>query len=730
MAEKNKDIVGRAQRRFAECVTWEQEARNKFKDDIRFLYADSDNHEQWNAQTRAQRQLAGQPMLTINKTHTHWLHVVNQAKMNKPAIKVSPTGDEATFESAQVYAQVIKRIEDQSKAVQAYMKAAEFMVGGGIGYWRIITQYTDENSFDQEIYIRPIPDPLTVYLDPNIKEKDGSDAKFGFLFEELDKEEAEKKYGNILKSQVFGQDALSWYRKNSLRIAEYFEREEGYEWLYAVQREDGSTHFVRESELPDGAGEMKAALREAYDRGEAQRRRVKKHTVRWYKLVGNEIVDKGVWAGKYIPIVRVAGEEVVIEGRLDRKGIVRYLKDAQRSYNYNASAAIEFGALQSKSPYLAPVEAIEGLENYWATANTQNHAYLPWNHADESGNPIPRPERQQPPVGATVFMEGMQTAEHEMMMASGQYEATFSDQGNEISGISIQQRQEQGERVTFHYLDSLADAVQYTGIQLIDLIPKVYDTKRVLRIMAEGGKEHIITIDPQQKQALQKQESQSQAQVASIFNPSVGNYDVTADSGPNFQTRRKEAFAAMTGMLKENPALAQVIGDLFMGNADFPVSDELQERMRNWIKITNPGVLGEGPTPQEQQMQQQLQQATQFIHELQMELADKSVQQQLEKQRLDMDALNHLALRMENERQDMVNAFKAETERLKLTAPAMTPEQFEEIVKRQLGEIMTARAPGEDLNRATMDPSATLASGLPTIEPMPQPQPESAPQSA
>lgn len=727
MAEKNQTIVKRAHDRFSRCVTWESGFRQRFKDDMAFLYADSDNAEQWPASVRAQRAAAGQVMVTINKTHTHWLHVVNQTKENRASIQISPMGGSASYDSAQIFEQVIRRIEYMSDAETAYEKGSETAAGGGIGYWRLVTDYTDEDSFDQEIFIRPIPDPLSVYLDPDIKQMDGSDAQFGFIFDEVPRARAEKKWPNIVgksQSTAIGNMADHWLRKDSVRVAEYFERRESKEWLYAIPTGDDDIILARESSMPPEGAEL---LKRAYEQNvDVQRRRVDKYSVDKYLIVGDQVAEKGEWAGKYIPIIRVVGEEVVMEGKLDRKGIVRYLKDAQRSFNYNASAALEYGALQSKSPYIAPVEAIEGVSSYWATANTENHAYLPYNHRDEQGNEIPAPQRQQPPTSAPVYLEGMQAAEHEMMMATGQYEATFSEQGNEISGVSIENRQKQGERVTFHYQDNLAKAIRFTGKQLIDLIPKIYDTKRVIRIMDEAGEEQQIQVDPNAKAALQQKEDQGESKVAAIFNPKVGTYDVMATVGPNFQTRREEAFQAMTGMLTANETLAPVIGDLYMANADFPYADKLQERMRNWIKTMNPAILGEGPTPMEMHLQQQLQQAGQMIQKLDQELRDKTTQHYFEKQRIDLEALTHLSTRLEKERQETLDAFKAETDRLKALAPKMSEDALDPIIRKVISEVM--RAPDPDLNApANEDPAAIYAAGMDSVVQEPEPaQPQTA----
>ena len=388
------------------------------------------------------------------------------------------------------------------------------------------------------------------------------------------------------------------------------------------------------------------------------------------------------------------------------------MKDAQRAYNYNASAALEYGALQSKSPYLAPVEAIEGLENYWATANTENHAYLPYNHADEQGNPVPAPSRAPAPMSAPVYQEGMSTAAQEMMMTSGQYDQTFGAQSQELSGVSIEKRVNQGERVTFHFQDAQNMAIQFTGKILVDLIPKIYDTKRIINILAEDGTEQKITVDPELKAAIKQNEDKEEGIVETIFNPNVGVYDVVAEAGPNFDTRRQEAFNAMTSMLNANPELAQVIGDIYMGTADFPSADKLQERMRNWIP---PNILGTGPSATEQQLQQQLAEAQAVIQDMQKALNDQKVEQVMEKQRLDMDALNHLAIRLENERRDLIGAFKAETDRLKVLIKDVKPEDMGLITDKMVAEIEGATNIGQDINPDFLDPSQVLAQEIPEI---------------
>jgi len=722
MAEKEKDIIARAQDNFKSCLDWEALSRQRFKEDMRFLFADSDNQDQWEPSVKARRHMATQPMITINKVHTHWLMIVNQMKENKPSIQVHPTNGEASYEAAQIYEGLIRHIEYKSNAKVAYDIASEQQVGGGIGYVQVITKYADDSTFDQEIYIKEIPDALSVYLDPHIKKRDGSDAKYAFIYEDMPRKEFERKYPNVKVPTSNGNQ--QWVTKDVVKVATYYEKETRKEWLYSITNDDGSVKFMRESDIT--VEERKLFNEIIRTGGEGiDRRRIDKHIIRKYLIGGTEVLEKGIWPGTYIPIARQVGEEVIIEQRLDRKGIVRYMKDAQRAYNYNASAALEYGALQSKSPYLAPVEAINGLENYWATANTENHAYLPYNSADEQGNPVPTPSKAPAPTGATVYTEGMATANMEMSMASGQYEQTFGQQSQELSGVSIDKRIKQGNRATFHFQDAQANTVQFVGKIIIDLIPKIYDTKRIVRILGEDGSEDQIMVDPQAQQAIVQKEEEADAKVKTIFNPNVGKFDVVAECGPSYDTKRAEAFDSMTKLLVAQPALSQVIGDLYMGAADFPGADKLQERMRNWIPQS---ILGTGPSEQEQMMMQQLQASQQAIQELTQQLNEKQSYLDIEKQRADIQALNHIAIRYEDERQDSINAFKAETDRLKVILANMKPEQINAIAQKTYEEIEVQQPPAVEYDQTQFDPSQLIHDYLPNILESNQPQQMQQPQ--
>ncbi len=634
----DEKIVKEAMRRFAVCATVENDCRLRFIEDIKFANGDADNLYQWDQTTRDARgygTIDERPCLTINKVRQHNLNIINDAKQNKPSVKVKPVGNGATYDAAQVYEGICRHIEYISNAQAAYDTATMFQVQGGIGWLRLTTDYPDYNdqSFDQEIFIRRVKDPLTVYLDPDIKEADGSDARFGFVFDDMSREVYRDKYpkykdlGTKSPLDVSG----DWVRDDQVRVAEYYRVVESDDKLVSfLDPTTGQRTSQNKSKMDEGA------YKTAIDAPDTKERDIMDRKVEWYLIAGDKIIERSTWAGRYIPLVRVIGEETNINGQLDRKGHTRAMKDPQRLANYWYSAATEHVALQSKTPYIGPMSAFENLETYWDSANSVNHAWLPFNEYDDKGQKLSPPTRQPPPVMAQAYIEGLKLASQEIKEVSGQFEADLGMEGNEKSGVAIQQRQRQGDNATYHYIDNLALAIRFLGKQLIDLIPKIYDTQRIIKIMGEDGVEHEVQIDPQAQQVFQAQQIENEQVIKSIFNPSIGRYDVEADIGPAYATRRQEAFQAISQIIKESPELTSVIGDLLFKAADFPMADKIAERLKP----------KSGPTPQDQEMQKQMQAMGELVQKLSGEVTRLKADKSIEEQQKDIDRYKAITERM------------------------------------------------------------------------------------
>lgn len=612
----NEKVISEAQDRFKKCMTYESLARKNWLEDYKFVNADAVNGYQWPNELRKNRDIDARPCLTINKTRQHCLQIINDAKQNKPGVAIRPTGNGATYEAAQMWEGLVRHIEYISNASTAYDTATTFQVYSGYGVIRVITDYCDDKSFDQEIYIRRVDDPLSVYIDPDAKESDKSDMKFAFIFDDLDKEVFDKKYPkfkDMASSSALGDDQ-NWITDNRVRIAEYFRVVETDDILFSLtDPKTGEVHTMLGSRLP------KEVRDELKGDPEVINRKTKRKEIEWYLIIGEQVAEKRSWPGKYIPLVVVIGEETVIEGQMDRKGHVRAMQDPQRMYNYWTSSAVEFVALQGKSPWVASAESIEGFEVLWNTANRINHSVLIYNGLNDAGEPIAPPTKPAPPQMAPAYLQGMQIAGQELMMVSGQYQDSMGEKSNERSGKAIVERQRQGENATYHYIDNLAVSIRFLGKILLDLIPKIYDVPRAIMIMAEDGTDLEVQLNPSAAQAYKETMDENNKVAERIFNPNVGQYDVQADIGPAYSTKREQAFEALMQIMTQAPATTSLIGDILFKSADFPMADEAAMRLRRMVP---PQALGQGPTQQEQLLQQQMAQMTEGYKKVMQELAE------------------------------------------------------------------------------------------------------------
>lgn len=616
----SEDIVREAQERFRRVQEWESATRARMLDDVRFANGDSVNNYQWPSDIAHNRITSDKPCLTMNRVRQYCLNILNDNRNNKPSVKINPVGGGASFKSAQIFESIIRHIEYDSNAQQAYDSASWWQIYAGLGWFRVLCEYEGDSTFSQVIRIRRVSDALSVYMDPSIHEYDGSDAKWAFVFRDMERDEFEAEYPRYADrvtsntAPLMTDDGNGWMTNDTIRVCEYFRKVEDTDVLHHMP--DGST--LKEGDLPN------ADARKIVRQSSVRRRDIPNHKVEWFLIAGSEVVEKRDWPGKYIPLCRVVGEETVIDKQLDRKGHVRSLISSQQSYNYFSSAGIEFVALQSKTPYIAPISAIEGYESEWKNANTVSLSILPYNHMDDDGKEIPRPQREQAPVYADAYLKGMTIAQNEMAMVSGQFEASLGMQGNERSGKAINERQRAATTATYHYVDHLATAVRFCGKVLLDLIPRVYDVPRLIKILDVDGTQGTVALDPTHPQAHTElpampgePESIDPQHIASIFNPQIGEYSVQADVGPAYQTRRLESFQALSDIMAQNESLAPMVMDLWAQSSDFPLADVLAERFRRMLP---PQAAGDHPDPKMQQMQQMLAQQHQIMQQQGQEL--------------------------------------------------------------------------------------------------------------
>lgn len=672
------EIVKEAVDRFKACKEWQGTSDERTTEDIKFANGDARNTWQWPSKIYQQRTggSSGElPTLTINNTRVHNDLIINAMSKNRYGIKVRPTGGNASYASAEVMQSIIRRIEYISKASTQYRKVAEQQVDGGIGYILIETAYVSNRSMDQDIYLKASRDPTGVYLDPWIREPDGSDANFGFVFERVPRKEFSRKYPkwkNKVGTQPLNSAFADWISDKEIMLAKYYRKNSDTDTLVAYKDDSGQAIEKLASEIIEESGkDIYNRLIEDIDNGviDGRTRKTTDDTVEWFLIAGDTIIDRGKWAGKYIPICRCVGREIIIDGSLDRKGHTRALIDAQRMLNYNASMAVQMVAWQPLAPWVAPARAIEGQEA-WKSANVNAFSVLTYNDVDDEApteiQKIDAPQRVQMPQPSEAHVQGMASAERQMMMVSGQFQAQMgeNDQQSAASGKAISERQQQGDTATYHFPEHQSDMLRFVGVQLLDLIPKIYDTERTLHILDEDGNKRWILIDPNQEEAVKelKDERDNREAIRLAFNPSIGEYECVSDPGPDYATQRQETWDALKVILQQNAALVGVVGDQLFRSGDFPGADKIAERLEKEIKATKPYLFDEGQNPNMAAMQAQIQKLVTLNSELMQKLADAQ-----------------LKLRGKDEKRD-IDAYNADTNRLKVQLETLmnlvlTPEK-------------------------------------------------------
>jgi hypothetical protein len=678
--KSDSDILTTARARLDMAVAALAESREDEIDDLRFYAGSPDNHWQWPADVLATRgavqgqTINARPTLTINKLPQHVRQVTNDMRQNRPGAKVIPVDDNADVEVAEIFNGMIRHIEYISDADVAYDTACENQVSYGEGYITLMTEYCDENTFDQDIKIGRIRNSFSVYMDPLIQDPTGADAKYCFITEDLTKAEYERQYPDAapistLQSLGVGDQSISnWLNEDTVRIASYY---------YIDYDKTKLNLYPGNQSAFEGTPEDKM-LKDMFGKP-VKSRMSERPRVMYCKINGYEILEQKEWAGKWIPVIRVIGNEFEVDGRIYISGLVRNAKDAQRMYNYWVSQEAEMLALAPKAPFIGYGGQFEGYEDKWKTANTNNWPYLEVNPdvTDGQGAVLPLPQRAQPPMASSGLLQAKAGASEDIKSTTGQYNASLGMGSNERSGKAILARQREGDVGTFHYGDNLTRAVRHVARQLVDLIPKIYDTQRIARIIGEDGETKMVKINPDQPQPVNKIVNEQGIVIEKIYNPGVGKYDVVATTGPGYATKRQEALEAMAQLLQGNPQLWSVAGDLFVKNMDWPGAQEMSKR---FAKTIDPKFLEDGDEdPALQAAQQQIQAMGAEMEQMYQMIQNvgKSIEMQ-DLERKDFEA--------------QIKLYDAETKRIAAVQAGMTEEQIQDIAMGVVAAAMESQS--------------------------------------
>lgn len=616
---KDEDILEAACKRMQLAADADRENRELALDDLRNQIG-----EQWPDSERRSREAEGRPCLVINRLPQFTRQVTGDLRRMNPSINVLPASDDASKEGAEFIEGMIRYIQYRSDASSIYEEAGESAATCSMGYFRVLTDYEDDDTFNQEILIEGIKNPFAVYFDPDARLSTREDANWVFIADRMSEEDFKEAYPGKDAVSADGDTATDrsayWREGDDVIVAEYF-------WKEPVEK----TIW----QLPGGE-----VVDTAPRGGKAKSRKVQGHKVMWAKISGADVLEgPQEWAGKYIPVVAVVGEEIHVADRVVRSSVIRYAKEPQRLYNYFVSAETEVLALQPKAPYMVTATQVSGFEQQWANANTKNRPYLVYKPDPNA----PPPQRSQPPMASSGMLQHIMMAGDDMKATTGIYDAGLGQRSNEHSGVAIKQRQMESDISTSIYSDNVSKAVGYCGRIIVDLIPKIYDSERMVRIVGNDDEDQMVKVNQVQKHA--------EFGDVTINNLTIGKYDIRVSVGPNYTTKRQEAAENMLEFIRVFPQAAPLTADLIAGNMDWPEADKFQER----LKAALPPGIADNKDPQAQRQQQAAQQA-----QMQEQQQQQQIAQTMQKMALDEQQAKT--------RQAVANADKAEAEAMRARA--------------------------------------------------------------
>lgn len=608
-----EEFIDDMREQYQHDVDYDRINRYEAIDDLRFAAG-----EQWDPVVLQQRK--GLPNLVINTIPQFTAQLVGDWRESRKAIKVVPSNDSDT-DIADIREDLVRNIEMQSRADRSYDQAFESMIQCGDGAFKVTVEYSKDDVFDQDVFIRPIEDALSVVWDRFSVDPTGRDARRVFVDDRIPKDEFQRKWpsagggSDLLQEDRIDRVTLAgWMDDESFRVTEYWRMVERQKTMALF--ESGQMYEIDDTNMQDIIEKHGAPV---------------KTRVVWVRYAQMHYCSgSAILAGPYeyrlnrLPIIRMSGRIVNVAGRRVRYGLVRFMKDPARLKNFWRSIAAEQLGYAPKAQWLATQSAIEGRQEAFRKAHLTRDPLLIVNDEAVIGQNI---QRIEPPAAQNAIFQEVAMNTQDMKDVSGIQDASLGMRSNETSGKAIMNRQHEGDIASQTYYDNADAALLEAGDVINQLIPLIYDGTRVIRLV---GKDESIKFqrinDPMDPHSID---------LAS------GMFDVALSTGASYTTRRAEAADAMMNAIQVWPELMQIAGDLVVKAQDWPGAEELAERLQKTVppQFLTPEQQKEngGPPPVSPQM---VQQAQQMIQQLQAENAALKQDKTIEFKKLEIESYN------------------------------------------------------------------------------------------
>ena len=623
--------------------------------------------------------------------------VINDQWQNVPNIKYIPTNG-TNIDKAELLEDKVREVQAQGSAQTAYKLAIASQINIGWGYFAFCTYYDNDETFDQNIGIRQIPNTFQIYDDPTTREQDRSDRRYLIEVEDVPRTDFNKNSELDYTSSDLvgiGDDFPDWadIGKDLVRIGHYWRMEYDKSYLWSNKK---TGEVIKEKPK---------------DTNNYNMREVKKPRVMYYKCTALDVLETREWEGSYIPFCFVEGNKNIIDGKVYYTGIYEDMISTQILYNYATNTAIELAESAPIAPFIGDSRAFKGFEKFFDQVNTKNFGYLPYNALDNNGQPIPRPERLQNSADLSSAVSLVQMAEQNFYGTSGIYPASLGQQSNEKSGKAIIARQKEGDVSTSNYPDAFARALLFGGKIFKDLSKKIYDGAREIQVMSEDKKTRSVKINQKYKD--------EKTGKPMHFDLTEGDYEEQVTTGPSYSTKREEAREAQIQLFQAAPQAMLPALPMIIRNMDWPQADKTADAVERGLppELRDPEYMEDQMKDIPPVVKQQLMQAQQIIQQLGGELQqaqavanDKQAENQAKLGELEVKAQTAQNQAAKDQADAQYKAAQLQFEHEKLATETAIEQQRIELEKiKYLAELQKQ----PDAEPIAQEPQSQQEQGLP-----------------
>lgn len=633
------DFLRHIRKIFDEDLEYDQVNRDNGLSDAKFVAG-----HQWDDTVRALRAAAGKPTLTVNRLPAFVMTVIGQRRLNLTTIKVAADAG-GTKEIARVREDLIRNIQKVSDADRVYSEALENVIISGQGNFAVELDFAEYDVFEQDINLRGIPNPFAVVWDRRSTDPTGKDARRCWEVDEEDLDDFKEEYpdaqasdfGNLNSFDYNDSVARGWYESNSVRIVAYWQMEFE-DRTVALMEDTGTVEDVTDKEPNEYISRVAINKKTS----EPFIRETKKPFAVRYLVTGTDVLE-----GPYrlpinrVPILRVSGWTINVGDTRERVTFFRFAKDSQRLHNYWRSILAEKLMASPKATWIAPDTAVQGFEKDYNTSHLSDKRLLKYN--GESGT---APKLVPPPQIDNAILNEAGIAAQDIKDITNIQEASLGQTSNEVSGKAIIARQRIGELSTAIPQANLDAAIAEAGDVINQLIPLVYDTPRVIKVLGTDDKARMEEINGY---------SETKNDIT------LGKYALTIVTGPSTITKRVESAEGMLNMVNAMPQQMAIVADLIIEAQDWQGAEEISRRLKMAMP---PGVISEEDLTDEQKEQRQ-----QAAGQAKQQKEREDIATQLEMMRIQSD------IRLMQSRANLANA-DAQVKLTKLEAEVETEESI------------------------------------------------------